>query len=170
MYEVRSGESKKETSMKRTVTGLVTLVALAALVIMDRTSLRIVRTVHAGSGCAVASLSGNYAASQSGFESKTHQNGSLLPFATLGLATFDGAGNFSITYTDMSPGQPSYIAVQGNGSGTYTVNSDCSGSISVTAGDAAGLTLNLQVIGGGTEVFGISTTPFIVANSDFKKQ
>jgi len=156
--------------MKRTVIGLLTLVALAAIVIADTTSKRSVRTAYAQSGCGVASLSGNYAVSQSGFEAKSHLKGNPLPFATVGLATFDGAGNFSIIYTDMSPGQPSYIAVQGNGSGTYTVNSDCSGSISVTAGDAAGLTLNLEIVGGGTEVFGISTTPFIIATSDWKRE
>jgi len=32
-----------------------------------------------------------------------------------------------------------------------------------------GLTWDLVIIGGGTEVFGIATTPFIVATSDFKK-
>ena len=32
-----------------------------------------------------------------------------------------------------------------------------------------GLTWDLVIIGGGTEVFGIATTPFTVATSDFKK-
>ena len=156
--------------MKGTTSVSLALAVSAALFLLLPISKHGVPVVHAQSGCGLASLSGNYAVSQSGFEPKSHQKGNPLPFATLGLATFDGAGNFSITYTDMSPGQPSYIPVQGNGSGTYVVNSDCSGSISVTAGDAAGLTLNLEVIGGGTEVFGISTTPFIIANSDWKRE
>lgn len=156
--------------MKPKVTGLLILLTLAALIIIDATSKRTVRTVHAQSGCSSGTLSGNYAVTQSGFEAKSHEKGNPLPFAVVGLATFDGTGNFSINYTDMSPGQPTYIAVQGNGAGTYILNSDCSGSISVTAGDAAGLTLNLEVLGGGTEVFGISTTPFVIATSDWKKQ
>ncbi len=156
--------------MKRIVSGSLILVTLSALVIVATTSKRIVRPVYAQSGCSLVTLSGNYAVSQSGFEAKSHLKGNPLPFAVVGLATFDGAGNFSITYTDMSPGQPTYIPTQGNGSGTYTVNSDCTGSASVTAGDAAGLTLNMEIIGGGTEVFGIITTPFIIATSDWKKQ
>jgi len=156
--------------MKRVVKRSLILVALAALAIVAITSRGTVRPVYAQSGCGIASLSGNYAVSQSGFEAKSHLKGNPLPFAVVGLATFDGAGNFSITYTDMSPGQPTYIPVQGNGSGTYTINSDCSGSVSVTAGDAAGLTMNMEIIGGGTEVFGIITTPFIIATSDWKKQ
>lgn len=156
--------------MKKIIGLSLAVAVCAALFVLSSSSRHGVPVVHAQSGCGVASLSGNYAVSQSGFEPKSHEKGNPLPFATLGLATFDGAGNFSITYTDMSPGQPTYIAVQGNGSGTYTVNSDCSGSISVTAGDAAGLTLNLEIIGGGSEVFGISTTPFIIANSDWKRE
>lgn len=156
--------------MKGTLRGLLTLVALAALIIAGTTSKRIVRPVYAQSGCGVANLSGNYVVSQSGFEAKSHLKGNPLPFAVVGAATFDGAGNFSMTYTDMSPGQPTYIPVQGSGSGTYTVNSDCSGSVSITAGDAAGITLNMEIIGGGKEVFGIITNPFIIATSDWKKQ
>ena len=84
------------------------------------------------------------------------------------LTTFDGAGNFSATYTDVSPGRPGgYSApVRGTITGTYTVNSDCTGSMS---SPSFGLTWDLVIIGGGTEVLGIATTPFIVATSDFKK-
>ena len=148
----------------------LTLAVSVVLFVLSPISKHSVPIVQAQSGCGIASLSGNYAVSQPGFEAKSHLKGNPLPFAILGLATFDGAGNFSITYTDMSPGQPSYIAVQGNGSGTYTVNSDCSASISITAGDAAGLTLNLQIIRGGAEMFGIITTPFIIANSYWKRE
>jgi len=55
------------------------------------------------------------------------------------------------------------------GSGTYTVNSDCTGSASFTAGDAAGLTSNLAVIGGGTEVFGVVTSAGGTATFDLNE-
>jgi hypothetical protein len=90
----------------------------------------------------------------------------------VGVSTFDGAGNVSATYTDMSPGKPGGYGtpIQGTGSGTYTVNSDCTGSVSFTSGTAAGITFNMVIISGGTEVFGINTTPLVIATADFKKQ
>ena len=155
--------------MKRTVSSLLTLAVLAALALVTITSRRAVRPVYAQSGCSLGSLTGNYAFSHSGFTSK-NLKGSPLPAAVVGVFIFDGAGNFSATYTDMSPGKPTYIALQGTASGSYTVNSDCTGSAAFTTGSAAGLTFNLVIIGGGTEAFGIDTTPFLIATTDFKKQ
>jgi len=121
--------------------------------------------------CTLANLSGNYAFSQSGFESPNDPGQKPQPFTNVGVVTFDGAGNFSFSLTDMSPGNPDrYLPLQLTGTGTYTVNSDCTGSASITTGPAAGVTLNLVVIGGGAEVFGINTTPWVIAASDFKKQ
>jgi hypothetical protein len=158
--------------MKQIVRGVLALAVLAALAIVITTSKYAVRPVYAQSGCSLATLTGNYAFSQPGFTPK-NSNGNPLPFATVGVFTFDGAGNFSATYTDMSPGKPGGYSTPLQGqtaSGTYTVNSDCTGSISITGGDAAGITANLVIIGGGTEVFGINTTPFVIGTFDFKKQ
>jgi hypothetical protein len=156
--------------MKRILGGSLALAVLGALVVVATTSKRIVRPVYAHNGCSLASLSGNYAFSQQGFEPR-NARGTLLPFDDAGVITLDGGGNFSFTITDMSPGKPDpYLPIQLSGAGTYTVNSDCTGSGSVTSGDAAGITLNLAIIDGGREVFGIQTTPFIVATSDWKKQ
>jgi hypothetical protein len=47
------------------------------------------------------------------------------------------------------------------------VTSDCTGSASGTSRGAAGVTFNLVIIGGGTEVFAINTTPFVVSTADF---
>ena len=121
--------------------------------------------------CSLATLTGNYAISQSGFESPNSPGQKPQPFTDVGVVAFGGDGNFSFTVTDMSPGNPNpYIALQLTGSGTYTVNSDCTGSVSITTGDAAGVTLNLVIIDGGREVFGIQTTPWVIATSDWKKQ
>jgi hypothetical protein len=157
------------TTMKRILSGFLAFAVLAALTIVTTTSKYTVHRVYAQSGCSLATLTGNYAFSQPGFTPKNAM-GNPLPIAVVGVSTFDGAGNVSATFTDMSPGKPTYIAVQGTGSGTYTVNSDCTGSASFTSGSAAGETLNMVIIGGGTEVFGINTTPFVIATADFKKQ
>jgi hypothetical protein len=159
----------RRRSMKRIVRSSSALAVLAALTLVTITSRRAVRPVYAQNGCSLASLTGNYAFSHSGFTSK-NLKGNPLPAAAVGVFTFDGAGNFSANFTDMSPGKPTYIAVQGTGSGSYTVNSDCTGSAAFTTGSVAGLTFNLVIIGGGIEAFGIDTTPFLIATTDFKKQ
>src|SRR5215469_4274734 len=159
--------------MKLILSALLTLVVFVALAFVATTSKHTVRGVYAQSGCSDATLNAKYASSQSGFEAKNTMGLNPLPFATMGVSTFDGAGNFSVTFTDMSPGKPGgyRAALHGaTGSGTYTVNSDCTGSISVTSGDVAGVTLDIVIIGGGTEVFGINTTPFVIATADLKKQ
>jgi hypothetical protein len=162
---------KRRRAMKGMVTGLLALAVLAALAILFGTSKHAVLPVYAQNGCSLATLTGNYAFSQSGFEPKGAQ-GNPLPFANVGVSTFDGGGNVSVTYTDVSPGKPvGYrVPLLGSGSGTYTVNSDCTGSASFISGNAAGITINFVIIGGGTEAFAINTTPFIIATSDFKKQ
>jgi len=104
-----------------------------------------------------------------GYTSKNMQ-GAVFPLADVGVANFNGTGTFTTTFTDVSPGVPiGYRApVEGaTGSGTYTVHSDCTGSISITS---IGITLDMVIIGGGAEIFGINTTPFVVATSDFKEQ
>jgi hypothetical protein len=155
--------------MKRIAGVFLAMAVFAALAFVTTTWRQEVRPVYAQSGCSLANLTGNYAFSHPGFTSK-NLRGNPLPAAAVGVFTFNGAGSFSATYTDMSPGKPTYIPVQGGGAGSYTVNSDCTGSAGFTSGDAAGLTYNLVIIGGGTEVFGINTTPFLIAAVDFKKQ
>lgn len=53
--------------------------------------------------------------------------------------------------------------------GTYTVNPDCTGSLSVTTGPATGLTFNTVVIGGGAEIFAINTATGFTSRVDAKK-
>jgi hypothetical protein len=156
--------------MKRIVNTLSALAVLAAMVIVATTSTHCVRPVYAQTGCSLASLNGDYAFSQQGSE-PAGVTGPLLPFAVVGVSKFDGAGNVSFAYTDVSPGRPNpYQPLQGTGSGTYTLKTDCTGSASCTSGDCAGVTLNMAVIGGGREVFGINTTRNVVAAIDLKKQ
>ena len=152
--------------MKRIVSVLLALILLAALVIVAATSKHGVRAVYAQSGCSVATLSGSYAVSQSGFTPKK-LNGNQLPVADVGVFTFDGAGNTSLTYTDVFNG---VISTGLTGTGTYTVSSDCTGSITLTTGNAAGAAANIVIIGGGAEWFGINTGPSITATLDAKKQ
>ena len=141
--------------MKRMLSALLTLAAAAALV----------PAVHAQ--CTNATLTGNYAMIWSGFTTKKAPMGNEVPWAGVGVVTFDGAGNVSAGYTTAINGA---IYTAQTGAGTYTVNSDCTGSFAITSGDAAGTTANLVILGGGVEVFGVVTQPANTLSFDLKKQ
>jgi len=150
--------------MKRVVTALLALAVLAALAIVTTTSKHSVRAVYAQSGCSVATLNGNYALNSSGFT--THGRGpgkgADVPVANVGIETFDGAGTTSASFTNAFNGAISPLTAEG----TYTSNSDCTGSISLPGVG----TFNTVIIGGGAEIFGIVTTPTWTYTLDWKKQ
>jgi len=147
--------------MRRTLTAsLVAGLVLALLALAP--------AVHAQSGCSDTTLTGNYGFSDSGFFAKSPTGaGQEVPLAAVGVLTFDGAGNASISYTVSGDGS---ITPNVSGSGTYTVGSDCTGSISFTTGGAAGITFNIVTVNSGTEVLGIPTVTGTTQTLDAKKQ
>jgi len=91
--------------------------------------MNLVPTVKAKSGCSNSTLNSSYRYSSSGsgfpVAGPIHPAGATLPFASVGIATFNGDGTFSGSDT---------ISLSGNTiprafTGTYTVNSDCTGSM-----------------------------------------
>jgi hypothetical protein len=152
----------------RIASALLALAVLAALAIVTTTSKHTVRAVYASTGCTDATLTGNYAVSGPGFTNTNKTaNGNEVPFTAVGVFTFDGAGNISTTFTLSTNGA---IQVGDTSSGTYSVNQDCTGSISFTSGNAAGISENMVIIGGGTEIFAINTTPGVTETLDVKHQ
>jgi hypothetical protein len=147
---------------------LLALAVLAALAIVTTTSRHTVRAVYASTGCTDATLTGNYAFTLSGFTTPNKSTtGGEVPAAAVGVFTFDGAGNLSTTLTVSLNGA---IEVGDTSSGTYTVNRDCTGTLSLTAGDITGYTVNLVILGSGTEAFAVSTVPGVTQTLDLKKQ
>ena len=147
--------------MKRIAGAFLTLVAAIGLVVLPG-----VTTSHAQ--CTTASLTGNYGVNFSGFTTASgNRRGNEVPWVLIGVVTFDGAGNVSISYSGAINGS---VFTNQTGSGSYTVNFDCTGSLSFTAGDAAGTNANLVIIGGGSEVFGVITDAGSSATFDLKKQ
>jgi hypothetical protein len=153
--------------MKRTLSLLLTLAVSAALLVLGPMSKHNQFSVQAQSGCSNATLSGNYAFLAPGFFIP-HGNANEVPFAAEGVVAFDGIGSVSSSGDTAVGG--GVISTQQSGTGTYTVKSDCTGSISFTAGNAAGLNLNLAIIGGGSELFAIYATPSFTVTFDGKKQ
>ena len=141
--------------------------AISTFLVVSMTTLKSkngVATVYAQSGCSNATLNSKYAFTGTGFEKNQHSGiEPQIPIAVVGLLSFDGAGNASLNFTIAFDGGITEGLVD---TGTYTVNSDCTGSISFpTVVD-----FNIVVIGGGAEVFGIETTPSFTGTFDAKKQ
>ena len=118
--------------------------------------------------CSNATLTGSYGFKQQGFglrNSKPAKLGNMIPFATVGVMTFDGAGNASFTLTQVynSSGGDFFEAIPG----TYTVNSDCTGTVTI---EDFGLHFNIVTVGGGAEFFAIQTDIGSTNIVDGKKQ
>jgi hypothetical protein len=129
---------KRRIPMKRIFSALLTLAAAAALV----------PAVHAQ--CTNATLTGNYGATFSGFLVPGHgTKGDEKPFAGAGLSTFDGAGNVSATLSASFNG---VISTNGLYTASYTVNSDCTGSMTSTNG---GANFTFVIVSNGAEILAV---------------
>src|SRR6266581_1416533 len=116
--------------MKRILSVFLALVVSAALVVVATSWKHSVTAVHAQGGCSNATLTGSYAFIYSGANAPGHSVTGKNTFgnAAVGVLTFDGAGNLpSITYTVVFNGHASSTSVPDTG--TYTVNSDCTGTL-----------------------------------------
>jgi len=138
------------------------ILALLAVSILVRPPITGSKTavVHADGGCSAASIQGTYA---------VHGQGTFLvpipgfpappfPFGEAGIATFDGAGKLFGKTTVNAGG----LLLTPTFTGTYTVNSDCTGSVTVQSN--AGFTIQeaIVVIGGGKRYVGTETDPAAV--------
>jgi hypothetical protein len=117
-------------------------------------------------GCSVASLDGSY-----GFTS----SGSLLalpaplagPFGEVGRQTFDGQGNTEATATISNNGVINRLTLQG----TYVVNADCTGSLTLFI-SPFGVTAHLDMVidDDAKEVRAIATGPGTIETRVYRKQ
>jgi len=151
--------------MKRILGASLALAVSATLVFVATSWKHGVPAVHAQGGCSVATLTGNYSFTATGATapSRSGRGKNNVPFAAVGVITFDGAGNFSDTYTVVLNG----VASPASDVGTYTVNSDCSGTLTDTT---VNMHANLAIVSGGSEVFGILTDRGFTVTLDLKKQ
>ena len=103
--------------------------------------------------CSNATLTGSYGLIGDGFGTRgPSPKSKVVPFAQVGVVTFDGAGNASFTVTQVfdNEGGGLFEAVPG----TYTVNSDCTGTVTI---EDFGLHFYIVTVGGGAEFFAIQT-------------
>src|SRR6266550_4089890 len=115
--------------------------------------------------CSDATLNGTYALTFSGFTTRGPVPAAInnfTPVAGGGLVTFDGNGNLSASETVSVGGLISPVNVPG----TYTVDSDCTGTF-ITTPNAH---LNLVILRNGKEILAVNTVPGNVILDNFVKQ
>ena len=120
---------------------------------------------YAQSGCSVATLNGSYGFTYSGFSAKGTHGSTKFSVDAAGVGTFDGAGNFSVTFAVSFNGTPS---LGNSAAGTYTVNSDCTGVLTSTSGGTDNFAF--VIVSGGADVLATDISPGTTANLEFKKQ
>ena len=153
--------------MTRILRAFLALAVSAALFVVATSWKHSVTVVHAQGACSNATLTGNYPFIYSGANAPGHSVTGKNTFgnAAVGVLTFDGVGGLLLTDTVVFNGHATSTSVPDTG--TYTVNSDCTGT---TTDTTIGVHFNIATVGGGAEVFGIETDEGFTATFDAKKQ
>src|SRR5579864_2585843 len=122
--------------------------------------------VRADGGCSLASLRGPYAVSRQGTLVTSVLNlPAPAPYGEVARANFDGIGAFSGSATVNIGGIP----INASFAGTYTVNSDCTGTITVHPNVPVVITEAIVVIGGGQQYVGTDTESFAVVQTNAQR-
>jgi hypothetical protein len=169
LRRLEKGRYKPMDNMKTKVV-LATLVAVAAMIGLGATFPGgTLPKVHAQEedlqACSAKTLNGTYALTFSGFSTRGPVPAAIndfTPVAGGGLVTFDGNGNLSASETVSVGGLISPVNVPG----TYTVNSDCTGTF-ITTPNAH---LNLVILRKGREIQAVNTVPGNVILDNFVRQ
>jgi len=105
--------------------------------------------------CSNRSLHGNYGSTITGQFGQAP--GPLIPLEGLVLTHFDGKGGFSQVDFTVVNGVPSGsdFSKEGDETGTYTVNPDCTGTATIHFPNGQQLDLKLVVVKGGRELFSV---------------
>lgn len=119
-------------------------------------------------GCSNAILRGGFAYTSTGTLLDSYVPPPLAgPFAEVGRQTFDGKGNTDATATLSTNGNIVQVTI----AGTYTVNPDCTGTMTLNV-SPLGATVHVDFVIGndGAELRAIVANPGVVESRDYSKQ
>lgn len=118
--------------------------------------------------CSNASLQGSFGYSSTGTLLDSYVPPPFAgPFAEVGRQTFDGKGNTSGTATISSNGNINRVTIQG----TYTVNADCTGSMTLFIPDfGATVHADFVIDRDGEEIRAIVTETGVIESRVYRKQ
>ena len=105
--------------------------------------------------CSQATMTGTYVTFGAGTMGASTNGTSAV--ASVGKVTYDGRGNGQAVFTQSVAG---VITQKGTATGTFTVNSDCTGSKNF--GGTGGLNYDFVITADGREIFWIITNPGMV--------
>jgi hypothetical protein len=154
-----------EVVMKRTITP-TTLVIVSTVAFALGIAPRAQADEH--EGCSRATLRGTFGYTSTGTLLDTYVPPPLAgPFAEVGKQTFDGKGKTNATATLSTNGNPATVTVEG----TYTVNPDCTGSMTLHVAPFDSTVHAYFVIDDDrAELRAIVTDPNLIESRIYKKQ
>ncbi len=147
---------------------LAVVVCLAVSTVLSLTLLGtkhpggILAKVYAHDGCSLRTLNGSYGAAADGLVATGPppvRTSDTIPIAVMAVQTFDGAGNFSASNTTNLGG----LVFTSTGSGTYTVNADCSGSVVSNLSNGEVIHFSFVIVDHGRQLLSVSTDPGVVS-------
>jgi hypothetical protein len=144
--------------MKRKMLGTVVLAFAAFALLVTQTPAAF------AANCTLESAKGSWAYSFSGSVFNAQAN-TFVPVATAGRITFDGHGNASAKETEASPAGIQEVTL----TGTYTQNSDCTGTVSLTSSANQSISVNFYAANEDADAHLIITTPSYVMNGTTKR-
>jgi len=163
-----------KSHVKRTVTAAVlsvSFVGLLAVAGLTGRTAEVIRNVQAQGDnptadahakvfpCSTATLTGRYAIRGEGVVPGGPPPAPMVPFAVVALDTLDGQGQV----TDADTASVNGVVVSQVNHGTYTVNEDCSGTLTINIPTPPfQLTHNLVIVDKGNEFYLIASTPSVL--------
>ena len=149
-------------SMLSAVVSLVISIVVVSILDGNRHAGGIVAKVYAENGCSLRTLNGSYGAAGDGLIAIGEPpvtSSNTIPIAVAGVQMFDGTGNFSLSNTTNLGG----LVFPSTGTGTYTVNADCTGSVTANVSNGEVLHFNIVIVDHGKQILNVSTDSNIVA-------
>ncbi len=149
--------------MKRTTLLFILLAVVGVLVggsVFRNSNAGIVRSVQAHEGCTLATLQGTYLFTVR-LDNRSDLPDPKRPGVVAGVRTFDGEGNLSQVASDSMGG---VITQRIAATGTYTLDSDCIGTMTIN-----GRPWDIYVAEDGGEGVGTRTDDGTIAAQTFKK-
>ena len=136
-------------SITRRILPLSAAIAVAAIL-----ALPLIARAGDSEDCSAKTIRGVYLFHATGFNIV---NGAALPKAIIEKLVFDGEGNVSTPAVSLSVNGTILQPPQGGAPGTYTVDADCTGTLTFL--DAAGNRFDLQIKPTGNEFNMLQTNP-----------
>jgi hypothetical protein len=124
--------------------------------------------VYAHDGCSLRTLNGSYGGAADGWIATGPPPviaKDTIPIAVMAVETFNGAGNFSASNTTNLGG----LVFTSTGSGTYTVNADCSGSVISNLSNGEVIHFSFVIVDRGRQLLSVSMDPGVVSFSTATK-